>query len=61
MAVVMKVIELKSVNEAAGGQCVMMAGTAVMLPLCVDNWDWIQKEQSQPEELILVKEVDLLI
>ena len=61
MAVVMKVVELKSVSEAAGGQCVMMAGTEVMLLLCVDNWDLIQKEQSQPEELILVKEVDLFI
>ena len=31
MAVVVEVVELKSVDEAAGGQCVMMAGTAVML------------------------------
>ena len=22
-----------------GGQCVMMDGTAMMLPQCVDNWD----------------------
>ena len=49
------------VDEAAGGQYVMMAGTAMMLYQRADNWDWIQKEQSQPEELILVKEVDLFI
>ena len=24
---------------ATGGQCVMMDGTVMMLPQCVDNWD----------------------
>ena len=27
---------------ATGGQCVMMDGTAMMLPQCVDNWDTIK-------------------
>ena len=31
--------EWKSAWEVCGGQCVMMAGTAMMLLQCVDNWD----------------------
>ena len=34
-----KLVEWKSVREATGVQCVTMAGTAMMLPQCVDNWD----------------------
>ena len=28
---------------ATGGQCVMMDGTAMMLPQCVDNWDTMKQ------------------
>ena len=33
------VAEWRSVWMAYGVQCVMMAGTSMMLPQCADNWD----------------------
>ena len=33
------VVEWKCAWTATGGQCVTMAGTEMMLPQCVDNWD----------------------
>ena len=35
------VVEWRSVWMATGVQCVMMAGTAMMLLQCVDNWDTV--------------------
>ena len=39
MDLMVKVVEWRSVWVASGVQCVMMAGTAMMLLQCVDNWD----------------------
>ena len=39
MDVMVEVVEWRSVWMATGVQCVMMAGTSMMLLQCVDNWD----------------------
>ena len=41
MVLTMQVVEWRCVWKVYGGQCVMMDGTAMMLPQCVDNWDTI--------------------
>ena len=35
-------VEWRSVWMATGVQCVIMAGTAMMPPQCVDNWDTLK-------------------
>ena len=48
--------EWRSVWVACGVQYVMMAGTAMMLPQCADNWDTVKPIKIAHDIITMIKQ-----